>query len=195
MQLLFINVFFFLLKKGAHLLLTNWNSFYFLLFGQMLNTFTNKNNQILSTILITKEPQRATYKKLDTNKKGDEKRFATVSALAIRSIVPASWSAKEGEMKKAHQPCLRSRVYVRTASSASKAFGAFSQQETKMLFSQTWSLRSSPSSGTCLSSIGIFHLRLQSLFWSFFNYWWCSEWNVRGICKVESGCEGWGRGR
>ena len=109
--------------------------------------------------------------------------------------MPASWSAKEGEMKKAHQPRLRSPVYVRTASSASKAFGAFSRQETKMLFSQTWSLRSSPSSGTCLSSIGIFHLRLQSLFWSFFNYWWCSEWNVHGICRVESECEGWGRVR
>lgn len=39
----------------------------------MLNTFTNKNNQILSTILNTKEPQGATYEKLDTNKKGDEK--------------------------------------------------------------------------------------------------------------------------
>ena len=40
----------------------------------------------------------------------------------------------KGRMKETCQPHPLSLVFVKTASSASKAFGAFSQQETKMLF-------------------------------------------------------------
>lgn len=97
------------------------------------------------------------------NNRGDEKRVAMSQSLPSNLQRLPLDQQKRGEMKKMCQPRPLSPVFVRTASSAPKAFGAFSRQETKMLFSQTWWLRSSPSSGACLPSIGIFHLRLHSL--------------------------------
>ena len=127
------------------------------------------------------------------NKNGDEKRFASVSALAIRFIVPASWSAKEGEMKKAHQPCLRSpmsELLLQPPKHLELSHG----RKLKCFFPRHDRLGPPQAVGPACLPLASF-IFVHSPSWSFVNYWWCSEWNVRGLCRAESGCEGWGRGR
>lgn len=93
-------------------------------------------------------------------------RVATISApcwqIYSTCLLISKKTGWEGDEKEPSAPA-RSLLSLSELLLEPPAFGAFSRQETKMPFSQTGELRSSPRSGTCLSSIGIFHLRLRSL--------------------------------
>lgn len=95
---------------------------------------------------------------------------------------------KRGEMQKTHQPRPQTPVCVRTASSGSKACGAFSRQETKMLFSPRRDCFGPPQAvGPVCLPLESFIFVYNPSFRSFFRNWWCSEWHVRGISGLNRG--------